>query len=133
MNVYVFGNQDNFSDNAAIITAEKLKNKISGINFFYIKPNEDVPFANQENVVIMDVVADLEDVSLFEDFAVNSIQMAPRTTAHDFDLNFQLRYLQKLGKIGKITLIALPMSKSIDYASLQSIFRKLVAQDMHGS
>jgi hypothetical protein len=52
---------------------------------------------------------------------------------HDFDLGFQLKYLQKIGKLGEVTIIGLPINKTPDYLRIQSILRKLVAQDIQGS
>ena len=61
------------------------------------------------------------------------IVLPPRNSVHDFDLGFQLKYLKKLGKLGKVTIIGLPQTGEIDYDSIHSILRKLVAQDMQGS
>jgi Ni,Fe-hydrogenase maturation factor len=133
MNIYVFGNEDLEIDNPALEIANKLKNKIKDINFVIVKPNEDLPFIDGEENFIMDVVEDLNEIKIVEDNNIEKILLSPRNTTHDFDLAFQLKYLKKIGKIGKVTIIGIPQKKKVDYEIFQSILRKLVAQDMQGS
>lgn len=133
MKVYVFGNEDLSFDNQAIKIADRLEGQIEGCEFIFVKPNQDLPFVDEKNVVIMDTVEGLDDVEIFGDIDLGKFSVAGKTTAHDFDLGFQLKYLKKLGKIGKVMIIGLPMEKEVSYLRIQSILRKLVAQDMHGS
>ena len=129
MTVYVFGNPDTSLDNRAIQAA----NKIKGVDFVFVSPNQDLPFAGQKNVVIMDTVQGIDEVTLYTEKDLDKIVTSPSTTAHDYDLGFQLKYLTKLGQLGQFSLIALPQSGNIDYDRIHSIFRKLVEQDMQGS
>ena len=133
MKVYVFGNEDLSFDNKAIKIAEKLSGSIENCDFAFVKPNQDLPFVDEENVVIMDTVEGIEDIEIIEDADLQHISLGGKTTAHDFDLGFQLRYLKKIGKLGKVTIIGLPMEKDVDYLRIQSILRKFVAQDIQGS
>lgn len=133
MKVYIFGNQDIQQDNIAFNVANKLKGKIENVEFVSVKPNEDLPFVNEKNVVIMDTVFGIEKVEIIKDKDFDKIFLSPRNSVHDFDLGFQLKYLKKLGKLNNITIIGLPQNGKIDYILLQSILRKLVAQDMQGS
>ena len=133
MNVYVFGNEDLAFDNQAIKVAKQLENKIKGVEFVNIKPNQDLPFMDKNDVVIMDTVEGIDDIEIIENEDLQNISLSGKTSAHDFDLGFQLKYLKKLDKLGKVTIIGLPMEKEIDYLRIQSILRKLVAQDMQGS
>lgn len=133
MKVYVFGNQDVSQDSVAIDVAETFEDQVEGIEFIVVSPNEDVPFADDESVVIMDVVDGIDGPTLIEGDDIEKIQLPPRSTVHDFDLGFQLKYLKKLGKLGDVKIIGLPMTDEMDYDSIQSIFKKLVAQDMQGS
>jgi hypothetical protein len=55
------------------------------------------------------------------------------SSVHDFDLGFQLLYLKKLGKLKNFLIIGIPMKGEINYLRIQSILRKLVAQDIQGS
>ncbi len=133
MNVYIFGNQDIKEDDKAIVIAINLKGKIKNVDFIFVKPNEDLPFTNKENVLIMDTVQEIEEIKIIENKDLDKIILPPRGTAHDFDLGFQLKYLKKLGKLGEVKIIGLPQKGTINYKTVQSILRKLVAQDIQGS
>jgi hypothetical protein len=127
MKVYVFGNPDYPLDNLAIKIAQKIKK----INFVFVKPNEDLPFVSCEKVILMDVIQGLKKEEVFDD--VDKLIVERSSTAHDYDLGFQLKYLKKLGEIGEVVIIGLPPTGKINYRRIQSILRKLVAQDMQGS
>lgn len=134
MKVYIFGNKDFEFDKEAFEIAEYISaKKDESINFIEVKPNEDVPFENEEHVVIMDAVAGIKEIKVLDENSIEKLIMAPRTSVHEFDLGFQLKYLKKLGKIKKVTIIGIPMEGNVDYDSIHSILRKLVAQDIHGS
>lgn len=133
MNVYVFGNEDVPEDTGAIEAAKWLDGTVEGASFVFVRPNEDLPFADESRVVILDTVQGIRDVVLIEGDEIERFALPPRGTAHDFDLAFQLRYLRKLGRLGDITVIGVPQEGSMDYLRIQSILRKLVAQDIQGS
>jgi hypothetical protein len=136
MKVYVFGNQDSPLDNGAFAVAEKLGKSIKNVEFVEVAPNKDLPFANKENAVILDTVQRIKKTQVFTTKDLGRISLSPITSVHDFDLGFQLKYLRKLGKLGEVTIIGIPQKKIIsepDYRLIQSILRKLVAQDMQGS
>ena len=133
MNVYVFGNEYVAEDKRAIEVARELEGTIEGISFVFVNPNENAPFVNERHVVILDTVQGLKDVALLEGDQIDTLILSPHGSVHDFDLTFQLRYLKKLGKLGDVTLIGIPQKGEVDYLLIKSIFRKLVAQDMHGS
>lgn len=133
MVVYVFGNEDVGEDKAAFEVAEKLGEDFPEIKFQKVNPNEDLPFVDQEQVLILDVVWGLGRVEVITEKELDRLNMLGRVTAHDYDLGFQLKYLTKLGKLKEVRIIGLPMGKPIDYDSIQLTFRKLVAQDIHGS
>ncbi len=131
MTIYVFGNPDVVIDSKPLEIATSTN--IKGITWRFVKPNEDLPFDDEPHVVIMDTVQGLEKVTLFDESAIDNLALSPRVSAHDFDLNFQLKYLKKLGKLKRLTIIGIPMGKPIPQESIHSILRKLVAQDMQGS
>ncbi len=120
-------------DNNALNVVNELRDSLPDIEFVTIKPNEDLPFAGEETVVIMDVVEGIEDIKVFDNKDLDKLVLPSRTSVHDFDLGFQLKYLRKLGKLGKVIIIGIPMRKEVDYSSIQLILRKLVAHDMQGS
>ena len=131
MRIYVFGNESVAEDSRAIEVARELENSIEGISFVFVSPNEDVPFADERRLVILDTVQGIQDVALIE--GVDGVILSPRGSVHDFDLAFQLRYLKKLGRLGEVTIIGIPQEGDVDYLRIQSIFRELVAHDMQGS
>lgn len=133
MKIYVFGNEDFTEDNKALKIASLLKKSVKDIDFIYIKPNEDLPFPDKENVIIMDIVEGIKKIKLFDLDSANKIILSPRVSTHDFDLGFQLRYLKKLGKLKKVKILGIPRKGKEDYLTVQSILRKLVAQDIQGS
>jgi Ni,Fe-hydrogenase maturation factor len=133
MKVYVFGNEDLGGDMVAITIARKLDGVVEGVEFVFVKPNEDLPFVGEKEVVIMDAVEGVENIEMIEDNELDKINLTKSVSVHDFDLGFQLKYLKKLGKLGKVTIIGLPQEGSDDYLCIQSILRKLVEQEMQGS
>ncbi|KKU47667.1 hypothetical protein A3H10_03140 [Candidatus Uhrbacteria bacterium RIFCSPLOWO2_12_FULL_46_10] len=133
MKVYIFGNEDLNDDNRAFKVAEKLTADFDNVEFIKVKPNEDLPFAEEKHLIIMDAVQGIENVEELSGQDLDRLALSPRASVHDFDLGFQLKYLKKLGKLGEVIIIGLPMQGEIDYFLIHSIFKKLVAQDMQGS
>ena len=133
MNVYVFGNEYVAEDKRAIEVAKELEGAIEGISFVFVNPNEDVSFVNERQVVILDTVQGIWEVTLIEGGVIDELISSPRGSVHDFDLAFQLRYLKKLNKLGEVTIIGIPQEGEVDHLRIQSILRKLVAHDMQGS
>ena len=132
MKVYVFGNEDLPEDRKAIEAAKQLDGAMDGVSFIFVKPNEDVPFADESRVVILDAVQGIEEVALIEGDETEE-PSSPRGSVHDFDLAFQLRYLRRIDKLGDVSIIGVPREGRVDHARIQSILRKLVAHDMQGS
>jgi Ni,Fe-hydrogenase maturation factor len=133
MKVYVFGNEDFEGDNRTFDVAKRLEQTLKNIEFIKVKPNEDVPFIDEKFVVILDAIEGIDKIMEVGDDDLDKLILSPRSSAHDYDLGFQIKYLKKLGKLGKVTIVGLPMSGEIDYLRIQSILRKLVAQEMQGS
>ena len=133
MKVYVFGNLEVPQDGRALEVAQRLRGAVPGVWFVSVEPNEDLPFVDEESVVILDTVVGLEGVSLIPDCEIEPLTLPPRGTVHDFDLAFQLKYLKKIGRLGEVHLVGIPREGDVDYLLVRSILRKLVAQDMQGS
>ncbi|KKW22468.1 MAG: hypothetical protein UY71_C0023G0025 [Parcubacteria group bacterium GW2011_GWB1_52_7] len=104
MIVYVFGNPDIPEDSLPLRILPRLRLAFPDISFEIKDPNEewDVP----ETLTIIDTAAGIDAVRVFTD--LESFSNAPRVSLHDFDALTQLRYLQKLGKLKKITVIGIP-------------------------
>lgn len=122
MIIFVFGNPDVSEDALPLKILPRLRERFSDIHFISIDPNEewDVP----EEMVVIDTVMGIEKVTIFHDLA--KFVSAPRVTMHDFDALAQLRYLQKLGKIKKVTVIGVPSALSENEA-FEGIFAMLSA------
>jgi Ni,Fe-hydrogenase maturation factor len=133
MKIYVFGNNDYKQDKKAFLAAKKLKDPFPDIEFIEIDLNKDLPFDSNSPVVILDTVDGIERVELLQNDDLDKLITKSSTSVHDFDLGFQIQYLKKLGKLGKISIIGIPMKGKVDYLRIQLILRKLVAQDMQGS
>ena len=127
MQIYVFGNQDSKLDNRVF----EIIKKYSDINFKIIDPNGDLP--TDSPTIIMDTVFGLDQVTLLTEKDLDKLIPSPRTSAHDYDLGFQLKYLRKIGKLNKVSIIGIPQTGPLDYNLFHSILRKLVAQDIQGS
>ena len=132
MNILVFGNPDYPQDNVAIEVSEKLSD-IPSISFQYINPNSDLPVSENKCIYILDTVMGINTITLFTDKDIDKLVLSPRTTTHDYDLGFQLKYLSKIGRLKSVHIIGLPYKGKVDYVLVRSILRKLVAQDIQGS
>ena len=131
--VYVFGNEDVHEDNAPFALCRRLSQDFPSLEFVKVAPNADLPFAGQENVIIFDTVQGISKITIFHENDLKHLVLSPRTSVHDFDLGFQLKFLMKIGKLKHFTLIGLPMGVDVPYDSIHETFKKLVAQDMQGS
>lgn len=124
MRVWVFGNPDIAIDSLAVKTAEKLQGKLPGVVFNLVKPGEDLPLPGGEQMVIMDVIDGINEVCVLKN-PIDILVSPPRNTVHDFDLGFQLKYLQKLGKLDAVTIIGLPMKKSFTTRTVARTLQQL--------
>lgn len=127
MKVFVLGNEDIALDNRVFGVTKKLKN----IDWQVIDINQDIPV--NDDLIIVDTIDGIDRVTVFDEKVLDKLIGLGRVTAHDYDLGFQLKYLKKLGKLKKVTIIGIPQIGKIDYDLIQSIFKKLVAQDIQGS
>ena len=133
MKVYVFGNKAVPKDAGAIEVAEGSEGAVDGVSFVFVEPNEDVPFVDEERVVILDAVHAIPEVGLISGDDIDRFAPSSRGSVHDFDLAFQLKYLRKIGRLGEVYVVGIPQEGEVDYRRVRSILRKLVAQDMQGS
>lgn len=104
MQVFIFGNPDVPADSLPPKLLPQLHDTFPHIRFEMKDPNEewDVP----EELVVIDTAEGIERVTVFTDLTV--FAASPRLTMHDFDALSNLRYLQKLGKLKKISIIGVP-------------------------
>ena len=126
MKIYVFGNEDVITDSYAINLAKKFN--VNGIEFEFVKPNADLPFDGGQDVIIMDQVIGLNEPKYFELTNENAVMLNPRTSTHEFNLGFQLRYLKKLGRLGKVMILGLPITDGQDLSKIESILKDMSSQ-----
>ncbi len=102
--VYVFGNPDLQEDSLPIQLIPPLRKKFPHVGFIVKDPNEewDVP----EHLIAIDTAVGIDRVQEFH--SLEQFHTSPRVSMHDFDALAQLRLLQKLGKLKKITIVGVP-------------------------
>ena len=123
MTVFIFGNQDVEGDFLPLKILPELRKRCPGVDFLAKDPNED--FELPEGTVIIDVVAGLKEIRVFD--SLEDFEAPPRMTLHDFDLFGHLQLLKKLGKPpSKIEIIGIPPTISEEEA-LNSIVTILLA------
>lgn len=133
MNIYIFGNLDEPSDNVPLKLMDYLKTEFHEHRFIEIKPNADLDFEGEDCVYMLDTVAGVTEPTILTEKDIDDIAALSRGTVHDYDLGFQLKYLRKLGRIDKVKILALPMNHDLDLTTFQFIFKKFVEHDMQGS
>ncbi len=115
MTIFIFGNPDISLDSMPLRLLPRLRELFPAVNFEIKDPNEDweVP----EELVIIDTALGIREVTVFDDLF--KFKPAPRITLHDFDALANLRYLQKLGRLRKLKIIALPPDIAEDKALVE--------------
>lgn len=131
--VYVFGNEDVEIDAKTFGYVQMLTQDFDKLEFVKVAPNSDLPFVDEDDVLMFDTIYGINKLEVITEKDIPKIELSPRTSVHDFDLGFQLKYLLKIGKLKKIIIVGIPMYKDIDYSSIHETFKKLVAHDMQGS
>ncbi len=106
MKIFVFGNADLEEDNLPLRILSQLIEKFPKIQFEVKDPNEEWEIEDEEEINILDTAIGIKEVTVFD--SLEKFGKVPRVGMHDFDALTNLRYLQKLGKIKKIKIIAVP-------------------------
>lgn len=105
--IYIFGNPLLKEDSLPIKLVPELVKEFPEINFEIKDPNENLWPENGE-LFIIDTVLGIEKVMIIED--LDSIQLDTIYSAHDFDLGFNLKLLEKIGELKKVTIIGIPVN-----------------------
>jgi len=117
--IYIFGNPLLAQDNLPIKLLPKLKKQFPKIEFVVMDPNENLKPKNKE-LIIIDTVAGLKKVIAIND--INNIQLDKIYSAHDFDLGYNLKLLQKIGKLKKVIIFGIPAEIEEGVALKQLIY-----------
>jgi len=106
MNIYCVGNVLLKNDNLPLRFMDVLRSKFPKHTFLEADPNEN--FIPEEGAVIIDTVVGATEVKLYT--SPDDFTPAPHVSAHDYDLSFHLRFLQKVGKLQSVRIIGIPQS-----------------------
>jgi Ni,Fe-hydrogenase maturation factor len=105
--ILYFGNELIPEDKIAIDIVEEISGRLPDIEAVHCQSPEEVTrYKDYHEVFIVDVSPDVDDVVVVE--SLKSLKKRELFSLHDFDLNFFLRLMDKLGGLGNIKIIALP-------------------------
>lgn len=109
MKVFVFGNPLVEKDSLPLKLLAKLRKHFPDIEFVSADPTEMLEYNN--DIWIMDAADGIEDVTILDD--ISKFDLPARFSVHDYDLALDLQLLEKIGKLRKVKIIAIPalMSK----------------------
>lgn len=113
--VFVFGNSLVEKDSLAFKVAERLKGEVKGIEFVPVASLDDVD--ERDNLLFLDTAFGIEKVQVIQD--LGKLETRQPLSGHDFDLAIELKLLQKLGKLGKVKIIAVPAGLELGEAVKQ--------------
>jgi len=118
--VFVFGNPLIREDSIALRTAKELKGEIKGIIFEEIVELDELEKTKKEewkNIVLMDCAEGIKSVQLIP---LERIKKQKIFSLHDFDLGLYLQLKQKIGEIGKVKIIGIPLGMQEEKAAEQT-------------
>ena len=105
--IYVFGNPLLPFDSLPLKLIPELKKRFPKIEFLTIDPNENLKPINKE-LIIIDTVADIEKVTIFKD--LKRLKTEKIYSAHDLDLAFNLKILEKIGELKNTVIFGVPQN-----------------------
>lgn len=103
MKIHCFGNPYVEEDSLALELADELE--IEGLEFIKCD-GPDFLMDYEGDLIILDVAKGIEKVELIDD--PNKLSSNNMVSLHDFDLQFFLKLLHELGKLGKLSIVAVP-------------------------
>ncbi len=106
--IHIFGNPLLDFDSLPLKLAPKLKKIFPEIDFVISDPNENLKPIDQEFFII-DSVEGIEKVTLIEN--LDQLKTEKKYSLHDLDLAFNLKLLQKIGKLKKVKILGVPMKE----------------------
>jgi Ni,Fe-hydrogenase maturation factor len=105
INIYIFGNPLLSFDSLPIKLIPDLEKKFPQIKFIQKDPNENLK-PNNKKLVIIDTVSKIKEVKVFN--KIEELETEKIYSAHDFDLAFNLKLLQKIGKLNNVIIFGIP-------------------------
>jgi len=104
--IYIFGNPLLDFDNLPLKLAPKLQKLFPEIDFVITDPSENISPIDGE-LIIIDTVENIKNVILIDD--IEKLETNKIYSLHDFDLAFNLKLLQKIGKLKRVKIFGVPM------------------------
>jgi hypothetical protein len=103
--IHIFGNILLPFDSLPLKLQPELQKALPEIDFVISDPNENIKPVNKE-LVIIDTVLDIDEIKIIKN--IDQIQDNQTYSMHDFDLGLNLKLLQKIGELEKITIFGVP-------------------------
>ena len=116
--IYIFGNPLLPFDNLPLRLVPDLEKIFPNLNFTIIDPNENLK-PKKGLLYIIDTIAEIKKVTVITD--LDAIQLEKIYSAHDLDLGFNLKLLQKIGQLKKVIILGVPVKISKKKALKQLI------------
>lgn len=118
----VFGNPDVKEDSLVVGLMPELKKKFPKIEFMIEDPSEGLKPPEKGTWVILDVAKGVDKIRVFED--LGKLVTEKRVSLHDYDVSMELKLLKRLGRVGKLKIVAVPI-KMDKKKALENIIRIL--------
>lgn len=106
MKISVLGNPDLEEDNAAIKLIPWLKKKYPKAEIKIEDPSGGLEPPQAGGWLIVDACQGINKITEFED--LDKFESLRRVSVHDYEVVTELKLLKKLGKIKKLTILAIP-------------------------
>lgn len=110
--IFVAGNPLVEQDSLALEVARELEGKLKGIGFEEIEDVEGLE--KEKDLYIMDVAFGIKKVEIVTD--LEKLETVNAVSGHDIDLAMELKLLQKIGRLGKVHIIAVPANYTVERA-----------------
>ena len=107
MKIYVFGNPLVPEDSLPLRLLPQLRKQFPEIHFIMVDPNENFPPEGEQDLIILDTVKGISEVTLLDYSDLALIEKSP-ISPHDYDLLLHLLLLKKMGRIDNVKIIGFP-------------------------
>lgn len=128
MKIYVFGNLFVAEDSLPLLILPQWQKQFPDIHFSVVDPNENFPPEGERDLIILDVVKGLSEVTLLDYSDLATIDKTP-ISPHDYDLLLHLLLLKKMGRIDKVKIIGIPQ-KNINKNALFTHISELIGAQL---
>jgi Ni,Fe-hydrogenase maturation factor len=102
--IFICGNPLVDTDSLPFRILPELRAKMPEVDFIDFDPTENFP--QEDPLYIIDTVINAKEVMVIRD--LENLGDAPHLSAHDADLAFHLKWLEKMGKLPKLVIFGVP-------------------------